>query len=131
VGPPRQHTPPKRGEKRPADLLAQAALANQLRGVDVRAAFDLTRLFTASVADLVEERFESDALRGVLSVSGVIGMWAGPRSAGTGYVALHHHIGDAAGSTGTWGFPRGGLGAVATAMARAARAFGAQIPTRT
>ena len=37
-----------------------------------------------SVADLLEERFESDAIRGVLSVSGVIGTWAGPRSPGTG-----------------------------------------------
>ena len=32
--------------------------------VDVRAAFDLTRLFTASIADLVEDRFSSDAMRG-------------------------------------------------------------------
>ncbi len=31
---------------------------------------------------------------GLLSVSGVIGTWAGPRSAGTAYVMLHHHIGD-------------------------------------
>jgi hypothetical protein len=85
----------------------------QLRKVDVRAAFDLTRLFTASIADLVEDRFESDAMRGVLSVSGVIGTWAGPRSAGTAYVMLHHHIGET-----TWGFPRGGMGAV-TALAGA------------
>ena len=70
------------------------------------------------VADLVEERFESDAMRGVLSVSGVIGTWAGPRSAGTAYVMLHHHIGET-----TWGFPRGGMGGVTQAMARAATAF--------
>jgi phytoene dehydrogenase-like protein len=129
VGPLLTEIPPRIGAKRPADLLDQVRLAAKLRGVDVRAAFDLTRLFTSSVADLVEERFESDALRGVLSVSGVIGMWAGPRSAGTGYVALHHHIGDAAGTTGAWGFPRGGMGAVTAGMAAAARAFGAQIRT--
>ena len=68
----------------PADLVDQAGLLARLRGVDVRAAVDLTRLFSASVADLVEDRFSSDAMRGLLSVSGVIGMWAGPRSAGTG-----------------------------------------------
>ena len=33
-------------------------------------------------------------MRGLLSVSGVIGTWAGPRSSGTAYVMLHHHIGD-------------------------------------
>jgi phytoene dehydrogenase-like protein len=122
VGPLLERIPPKLGSKRPRDLLAQAGLATRLRKVDVRAAFDLTRLFTASLADLVEERFESDALRGVLSVSGVIGTWAGPRSAGTAYVMLHHHIGDTA-----WGFPRGGMGGVTRAMAGAATAFGAEI----
>jgi phytoene dehydrogenase-like protein len=130
VGPLLQQIPPKLGSKRPADLLAQAALARQLRGVDVRAAFDLTRLFTASLADVVEERFESDAMRGVLSVSGVIGMWAGPRSAGTAYVMLHHHIGDAVeGHTGAWGFARGGMGAISNAIAESARAAGAEIRT--
>jgi phytoene dehydrogenase-like protein len=130
VGPLLQQIPPKLGSKRPADLLAQAALAKQLRGVDVRSAFDLTRLFTASLADVVEGHFESDAMRGVLSVSGVIGMWAGPRSAGTAYVMLHHHLGDAVGGhTGAWGFARGGMGAISNAIASSARAAGAEIRT--
>src|SRR4051794_12319188 len=124
VGPLLDQIPPKVGSKKPRDLLGQAALATKLRGVDVRAAFDLTRLFTASVADLVEDRFESDAMRGVLSVSGVIGTWAGPRSAGTAYVMLHHHIGET-----TWGFPRGGMGGVTQALAVSARAFGAEVRT--
>jgi phytoene dehydrogenase-like protein len=124
VGPLLETIPPKLGSKRPADLAGQAALLTMLRKVDVRAAFDLTRLFTASIADLVEERFTSDAMRGVLSVSGVIGTWAGPRSAGTAYVMLHHHVGET-----VWGFPRGGMGGVTQAMAKAARAFGAEIRT--
>ncbi|NUT31450.1 MAG: NAD(P)/FAD-dependent oxidoreductase [Hamadaea sp.] len=130
VGPLLREIPPKLGSKRPADLLGQAAIAAKLRKVDVRAAFDLTRLFTASVADLVEERFTSDAMRGLLSVSGVIGGWAGPRTAGTAYVLLHHHVGEAVdGQTGAWGFPRGGMGAVTRALADAARGFGAEIRT--
>ena len=124
VGPLLLEIPPKLGSKRPRDLLGVARLGAKLRKVDVRAAFDLTRLFTASVADFVEDRFESDAMRGVLSVSGVIGTWAGPRSAGTAYVMLHHHIGDT-----TWGFPRGGMGGVTQALAAAARGFGAEVRT--
>jgi len=124
VGPLLDAVPPKVGSKRVGDLLGQARLAAKLRKVDVRAAFDLTRLFTASIADLLEARFESDALRGVLSVSGVIGTWAGPRSAGTAYVMLHHHIGES-----TWGFPRGGMGAVSRAIASAATGFGAELRT--
>ena len=121
--------PPRLGSKAPRDLVGQAGLLGTLRRVDVRTAFDLTRLFSASVADIVEERFASDAMRGVLSVSGVIGGWAGPRSAGTAYVMLHHHIGQTDGQVGAWGFPRGGMGAVTAALADAARGFGARITT--
>jgi len=129
VGPLLDSVPPKLGSKRAGDLLDQATLLTSLRKVDVRAAFDLTRLFTASIADLVEDRFESDAMRGVLSVSGVIGTWAGPRSAGTAFVTLHHHVDQTGGQAAAWGFPRGGMGGVTQAMAKAARAFGAEIRT--
>jgi phytoene dehydrogenase-like protein len=112
VGPLLDSIPPKLGSRKPRDLIGQVALLKSLRKVDARAAFDLTRLFTTSIADLVEERFTSDALRGLLSVSGVIGTWAGPRSAGTAYVALHHHVGETDGQPAAWGFPRGGMGGV-------------------
>ena len=124
LGPLLHQIPPRLGSKRPPDLLRQARLLAQLRSVDERAAVDVTRLLTESIADLAEGYFESDAMRGLLSVSGVIGTWAGPRSAGTAYVMLHHHIGETA-----WGFPRGGMGAVTGALARAARMFGAQVRT--
>ncbi len=124
LGPLLHQIPPRLGSKRPPDLLRQARLLAQLRSVDERAAVDVTRLLTESIADLAEGYFESDAIRGLLSVSGVIGTWAGPRSAGTAYVMLHHHIGESA-----WGFPRGGMGAVSGALARAARMFGAQVRT--
>ena len=129
LGPLLNQIPPKLGSRRPGDLLAQGALLRHLRKVDTRLAVDITRLLTASIADLLDPYFDSDALRGVLSVSGVIGMWAGPRSAGTGYVTLHHHIGDTDGQAGVWGFPRGGMGAVTAALAAAARSFGAEIRT--
>src|SRR5438067_13915685 len=124
--------PPTIGSHRPGDLARQAMLLRRLRSVDARKAVDITRLLTSSVADLVEDHFESDALRGVLAVSGVIGGWAGPRSAGTAYVMLHHHLGDIGESgapAGTWGFPRGGMGAVTRALADAARSMGVQIRT--
>src|SRR5260221_184152 len=85
------------------------------------------RLLTGRIADLIDRYFESDAMRGLLSVSGVIGTWAGPRSSGTAYVMLHHHVGDTGGPAGAWGFPRGGMGGVTQAMAAAARSFGAEL----
>ena len=129
LGPLLHQIPPHLGSRRPADLWAQARLLAQLRRVDERGSVDVTRLLTGSIADLLDRYFESDAVRGVLSVSGVIGTWAGPRSAGTAYVMLHHHVGEADGQSGAWGFPRGGMGGVSGAIAAAARSFGADIRT--
>jgi phytoene dehydrogenase-like protein len=88
-------------------------------------------LFTASIADLLDEWFTSPQMHGVLSVSGVIGTWAGPRSPGTAYVMAHHKIGDAGAGDerGTWGFPEGGMGAVSEALRGAAIANGATVRT--
>ena len=129
LGPLLEQIPPRLGSRRPQDLLRQGLLLRHLRNVGTRQAVDITRLLTGSIADLVERYFESDAMRGLLSVSGVIGTWAGPRSSGTAYVMLHHHIGDVDGQAGAWGFPRGGMGGVTGALAAAARSFGAEIRT--
>ena len=129
LGPMLEEIPPRLGSRRPADLWRQSLLLRHLRKLDTRGAVDVTRLLTGSIADLIDRYFESDAMRGLLSVSGVIGAWAGPRSAGTGYLTLHHHIGGVDGQAGAWGFPRGGMGGVTSALAGAARSFGAEIRT--
>ena len=129
LGPLLSRVPPKVGSKRPGDLLDLGQLGWRLRGVDVATAGDLTRLFTSSIADLVDDHFESPQLKGVLSVSGVIGTWAGPRSPGTGYVMVHHKVGDVGDGSrlGAWGFPEGGMGAVTGALHAAAQRFGAEV----
>jgi phytoene dehydrogenase-like protein len=129
LGPLLEEIPPRLGSRRPQDLWRQGLLLRHLRRLDTRTAVDATRLLTGSIADLIDRYFTSDAVRGLLSVSGVIGTWAGPRSAGTAYVTLHHHIGGVDGQAGAWGFPRGGMGGVTAALAAAARSFGAEIRT--
>jgi phytoene dehydrogenase-like protein len=129
LGPLLDEIPPKLGSRHPRDLADQLKLLARLRGMDTRRAVEVTRLFTMSISDLLDEYFTSDVLKGVLSVSGVIGTWAGPRSAGTAYVMAHHHIGNLDGQAGAWGFPRGGMGGVSGAIAAAARSFGAEIRT--
>ncbi len=122
--------PPKLGSKRPRDLIDQAMLAWRLRAADEQQVGDITRLFTMSIADLLSEYFESPHLQGLLSVSGIIGTWAGPRSAGTAYVMAHHQIGDIGdGQMSAWGFPEGGMGRVADALRAAAEHFGATVRT--
>ena len=58
--------PPKMGTRKPADLLGQSLLLRNLRKVDTRLAVDMTRLLTGSIADLLDQYFTSDALRGLL-----------------------------------------------------------------
>ena len=132
LGPLLSAVPPKVGSRHPADLADQARLVWRLRGLDTRKAADVTRLFTLSIADLLDEYFESPELQAVHAVSGVIGTWAGPRAPGTAYVMAHHHIGDVGdGKLGSWGFAEGGMGGVSNAIADAARTFGAEIRTST
>ena len=85
---------------------------------------------TMSIADLLDDWFESPQVKGALAVNGVIGTWAGPYEPGTAYVMAHHSIGDVGdGHLGNWGFQEGGMGAVADAIASAARENGAEIRT--
>jgi phytoene dehydrogenase-like protein len=130
LGPILTMIPPKLGSKSLGDLFDQAGLGWRLRHLNVKQVADITRLMTMSIADLLEDYFETPQMRGVLSVSGVIGTWAGPRSPGTAYVMAHHKIGDVGdGQMGSWGFPEGGMGGVTRAMRRAAEAFGATVRT--
>ena len=66
----------------PGDLLDQLRMAWGMRGLDVRGTAEATRLFTMSIADVLDEWFESDEIKGVLAINGVIGTWAGPAGAG-------------------------------------------------
>jgi phytoene dehydrogenase-like protein len=85
---------------------------------------------TMSIADLLDDWFESPQVKGALAVNGVIGTWAGPYEPGTAYVMAHHSIGDVGdGHLGNWGFQEGGMGAVSDAIAGAARQHGAEIRT--
>ncbi len=130
LGPILLKVPPKVGSLRPRDLWDQLKVAWSARGLGVRGVGDVTRLFTMSVNDLLNDWFESDAVKGMLTVNGVIGTWAGPDSPGTAYVMLHHSIGDVGdGHLGSWGYQEGGMGGVSEACRRAAEAFGAEIRT--
>jgi phytoene dehydrogenase-like protein len=85
---------------------------------------------TMSIADLLDDWFESPQVKGALAVNGVIGTWAGPYEPGTAYVMAHHSIGDIGdGQLGGWGFPEGGMGAVAAAIRRSAQSYGAEVRT--
>jgi phytoene dehydrogenase-like protein len=130
LGPMLLQVPPKVGSMSMGDLLDTLKVAWKSRKLGVRGVGDVTRLFTMSVTDLLNDWFESDPIKGMLAVNGVIGTWAGPDEPGTAYVMLHHSIGDVGdGHLGSWGFQQGGMGAVSDACQKAAESFGAEVRT--
>ena len=87
------------------------------------------RFWTMSVADYLNEYFETDVIKAAFSASGIIGTALGIHSPGTAYVLLHHYMGDVDGNVGAWGFARGGTGAVSKAIAGAFQAAGGELRT--
>jgi phytoene dehydrogenase-like protein len=137
MGPLLTRVPPTIGSHSPADLADLGRLVWKNRGVDTRMVADITRLMSMSIADLLDDWFESPQVKGALAVNGVIGTWAGPYAPGTAYVMAHHSIGDVGDGAGhqqqlgSWGYPEGGMGAVADAIASSARELGVEIRTNT
>jgi phytoene dehydrogenase-like protein len=91
----------------------------------------LLQLMTMSAADMLDQWFETDVLKATMSASGIIGTFLGVRSPGTAYVLLHHYMGEIDGAFRSWGFSRGGTGAISLAIAAAAREAGVEIRTET
>jgi phytoene dehydrogenase-like protein len=113
----------------PGDPLRALATAAKTVGLRRRDLADTMRVMTMSVGDLLDDWFENDAIKGSFASSGVVGVWAGPRTPGTAYNLLHHSVGEVNGVVGAWGQVEGGMGGVSEAVARAARAWGADIRT--
>ena len=106
LGPLLMTTPPRLGSRTWSDLVDQLRLAWRFRGLDVRTVGDVTRLMTMSIVDILDRFFESDQVKTVMSLNGLIGTWAGPYEPGTGYVMAHHSIGDVGdGNLGAWAVP--------------------------
>ncbi len=105
-----------------------AALGRQLwRSDGLRAALRLTR---RSAGDILDGWFESDPIKALLGFDAVVGNLASPYTPGSGYVLLHHLLGEVNGKQGAWGHAIGGMGAITQAMARAAGAHGVRIDVR-
>ncbi len=93
--------------------------------------YNQVQLMTMSAVDFLDQWFETDVLKATMSASGIIGTFLGVRSPGTAYVLLHHYMGEIDGAFRSWGFARGGTGAISNAIADAAREAGVEIRTKT
>jgi phytoene dehydrogenase-like protein len=108
------------------DLLGLFSLGRSFRRLGPGAS-EAIEILTGPARPILDRWFESTELKSTLATDAIIGAMASPSMAGTGYVLLHHVMGETGGKRGVWGYVRGGMGGLTQALARAARDLGVQI----
>ncbi len=122
-------TPPDPTSFRPRDIMELIHLGREFYKLGEDVIYDTIRFYTMSIAEFLDEYFETPIIKAALSGSGTIGSALGVMSPGTSYILLHHAMGDVDGGMGSWGFARGGMGAIANALAGAFQEYGGEIKT--
>ncbi len=104
-------------------------LAGALRRLSIEEMRALLDLLIKSAADYLDGWFEGALVKALFGFDAVVGNYASPCTPGTAYVMLHHAFGEVNGKKRVWGHALGGMGAIAVAMVKAARAHGVEIET--
>jgi len=119
--PPNPANPGLRGIRTLSDFL------KHLQSLDKQVFEQFSKIMTMSADDFLAEWIETDVIRALMSISGIIGTMLGVKSPGTAYVLLHHYMGELDGAFTAWGSQKGGTGGVSDAIASAAKSYGAEI----
>ncbi len=82
----------------------------------------LYKLLKTDPIDYLNEWFESDILKATLLTDALIGA-----TELSGYVLLHHVMGEAGGARGVWGYMRGGMGGISNALRKSCEEHGVTI----
>lgn len=109
------------------ELMDMARIGRRFRGLGRADMVELLRVLPMSVAELLDDEFQTPALKAMVGASAITNLHQGPRAAGTTFVMLHNHIGQETGAFRMRARYRGGVGNLANAFAASARAAGAEI----
>ncbi|MBT8081069.1 MAG: NAD(P)/FAD-dependent oxidoreductase [Gammaproteobacteria bacterium] len=123
------NTAPDPTSFKPGDLRELLEIGGKFAEMGEDRMYETIRFWTMSVADYLDEYFETEVIKAAKAGSGIIGTALGVYSPGTAYVLLHHYMGEVDGNVGSWGFARGGMGAVSNAIAGAFQAAGGELRT--
>ena len=124
-------TPPDARSPSIADAFMGLKLGKAFRDLGAKTGREAIRALPMAVADLVQEVFEEEAVRGPLTTRGTLFTSMGPWATGTAAVFLNDSAGTDGGAAGTAVFARGGTGALAETLASAVKARGVDIRTGT
>lgn len=90
---------------------------------------DFMDLLLSPASNVLNRWFESEVLKATLATDAVIGTTGNTQTPGSGYVLLHHVMGETDGDRGIWSYVEGGMGSVSLAIGNAAKEAGATIIT--
>jgi len=122
-------TPPDPKTPSISDAIMGLKLGKAFRDLGPKPGREAIRALPMAVADLVQEVFESEAVRGPLATRGVLGTAMGAWATGSAYVFLNDSAGTDGGAAGTAVYAKGGTGAHAAALESAAKAVGVDVRT--
>ena len=106
-------TPPDPKTPSLADAFMGLKLGKAFRDLGAKTGRETIRALPMAVADLVQETFEDEAIRGPLATRGVLYTSMGAWATGTAAVFLNDSAGNDGGAPGTAVFAKGGTGALA------------------
>ncbi|GAB4580500.1 MAG: NAD(P)/FAD-dependent oxidoreductase [Anaerolineales bacterium] len=112
-----------------AEVWRMRALAGPLNRLGRKNIAHLLRVLPMPVADLLNEWFESDALKGAIAASGVRDITFGPMEAGTAYTLLYKWALSNSGLFRSAGQVKGGLGGVTEVLVKVGKNAGAELRT--
>jgi phytoene dehydrogenase-like protein len=120
-------TMPRIGMNSVADLMTFAHIGLNLRLSGKKDMREFLRVVSLPTRDLMDENFDNEILKAVLSWDGIIGSKMAPRSPnGSVLSMLYRRSGD---SYGSHAIPAGGVGGLIKSLCLSAESFGAEIRT--
>jgi phytoene dehydrogenase-like protein len=111
------------------DLRGAVRLLGPARKLGRRRISELLRILPMPAADILNEYFESDAVKAAIGANSCLGVSFGPQESGTAYTMLYSWALSGNGLFRSAGVVKGGMGALCDAIAAAAQGFGAEIRT--
>ena len=114
-------TPPRLGKGVGNEMMKLAGLGLKIRGLGREDLREFMRLMLINVADVLDDELQDDRLKGAIAFDTVLGAHLGPRSPNSLLLLFNRLAGEAL------SIPKGGMGSVAAAMAKAVQALGVEI----
>ncbi|HSF81984.1 MAG TPA: NAD(P)/FAD-dependent oxidoreductase [Anaerolineales bacterium] len=122
-------SPPSIPEYQIGELLPWARTALKIKSLGKAEMMEFLRVLPMPAADYLDEWFDNPRLKAAIGASSVNGSFLGPRGSGTTLTLLYQAMNAGQAGFRASRFARGGIGALSTALAAAARQRGAEIRT--